>query len=957
MPGERFGRYRLLRKIASGGMADVYLAEDPDGRRVAIKRIRASLSGDPEFVSMLEQEGRISMLLGHPNIIQTREVGREGDQYFIAMEYVDGIDLYRLMLELDRSGTEIPHEVTAYVGLQVCSALAYLHGLTEPGGRPMRLIHRDVSPMNVLLSWNGEVKICDFGIAKARDMASRTKSGVIKGKFNYLSPEYASGQPIDHRSDMFSLGICLWEMICGRMLFLEDDGHSVLEAVREARVPPPSAFREDVPPELERIVLKALQRAPEARFESCGHMAGALQELSQALAPGFARDHLAQFLHNGLHSFESRAHGDAPPGRRPDQATARIDLQGGQERPAGSTDSLATGTHRTGETTMSDQPNGGDQKASNLSGSTIAMDAKEVERLMKGAPKPPAGSEPSPTPPQTRAATPKKRPARPKAAAPKAAAPKARQAPGGGDAYAQKTAFFDANDPQIAAALEKAKAAAKAPKRATAAKRAATPRAAAARPVAKRAATPGPAAKRTAAGRPAAKRPAAKGGASKRAATPRAGKPAEGEAAYSQKTAFIDLSNPDVAAAIEQAKQAAPAARQEPQAKRPAKVQPRKVVKAQAKKVVRPQRKVAPEPDGAQGPPTRAMAPIKKQPAAAGAQGKPVAQAAKAPKVVKKAGIKVVKKAEGRNEAEPKADAEARKAAARERVAKARERKAKLKAAEEPEEKRTKTPVAPEDEPAAEKKGRTKRERASKEAAAGGQPEKKAAAGEKAEKKGEKRGEKRERKAKKGEKKAEPKRSDTAVRVARGGEPKKVMSLPVILIALGVLVFGGFTTWGFIKSCFGTEYGKIRVTSEPPGASITFDGKPLGKKTPFTIKKVPADQDHEIVLSLEGYEEKTESDVTVAPDDTEQVHIKLDPLPGSLKITSTPSGAEVVIDDKPRGKTPLTVKKLDRSRSYPIVIHKKGYEEYRAIWIWEGKKQHETLEVTLTKARRRRRRR
>ena len=178
----------------------------------------------------------------------------------------------------------------------------------------------------------------------------------------------------------------------------------------------------------------------------------------------------------------------------------------------------------------------------------------------------------------------------------------------------------------------------------------------------------------------------------------------------------------------------------------------------------------------------------------------------------------------------------------------------------------------------------------------------------------------------------------------------------MIIIVLLVLGAGALSV-NFVISLFRVDYGKIRLTSEPAGASITYDGKELGKKTPYTIKKVPTDDPHEVVLVLKGYQDVTEADITVSPDDTEQVHITLRPLPGSLRIVTDPPGAEVLLDGKLEGKSPLKVKDLDRSVSLPVLIQLDGYEEYNAIWTWEGKKRNEKLRVELKKSRRRRRRR
>ncbi|MBM4318657.1 MAG: serine/threonine protein kinase, partial [Deltaproteobacteria bacterium] len=336
---EKLGRFSLLRRIGSGGMAEVYLARalsaPGTGELLALKRIRPQLSGDADFVAMLAEEAGLSMQLQHPNIVRTHELGHIAGQYYLCMELVEGIDLYRLMLLLDRINTQIPLTISAYIIQQVCNGLNHAHYFKNDAGKQLGIIHRDVSPMNILLSYQGDVKICDFGIAKASSCAGVTKRGVIKGKYHYLSPEYASGGSIDRRTDVFSAGICLWEAICSRMLYLVDDEHELLDVVRAARIPPPSTFRPAVPLQLERIVLKALSRNVDARYPDCAELARDLTCYLQECNENFARDRLADFLHNTLAKEGDglgRAGGPEPERlagpcrRRPDQLTARIEL-------------------------------------------------------------------------------------------------------------------------------------------------------------------------------------------------------------------------------------------------------------------------------------------------------------------------------------------------------------------------------------------------------------------------------------------------------------------------------------------------------------------------------------------------------------------------------------------------------------------------------------------------------
>jgi len=268
------------------------------GELVAIKRLHPDLSGDLEFVEMLEREAAVSLQLRHPNIVATFEQGAVGDQLYLAQEYVPGTDLFRLLQRLERRQLPVPHQVTAYLGLEACRGLQHAHSLQDHEGRPLGLVHRDISPMNLLLSRRGEVKICDFGIARATARASRTSTGVLKGKFHYLSPEYACGEPFDQRSDLFSLGICLWEAIAGRMLYERPTDRSLIDVVRAAEVPAPSRFRADLPPRLEQIVLRVLQRNPARRHPSAAELGRELGEWLGRDQEQFARDRLTDLLHN-----------------------------------------------------------------------------------------------------------------------------------------------------------------------------------------------------------------------------------------------------------------------------------------------------------------------------------------------------------------------------------------------------------------------------------------------------------------------------------------------------------------------------------------------------------------------------------------------------------------------------------------------------------------------------------
>jgi serine/threonine protein kinase len=245
---------------------------------------------------MLVDEAKIAVQLTHGNIAQTFDLGRVGETYYITMEYVDGADLYKMLRRASERELAMPLDVCAFVGKEISSALDHAHRKRDHVGKSLGIVHRDVSPQNVLVSYSGEVKLVDFGIAKATMKARQTAVGVIKGKYYYMSPEQAWGDPIDHRSDIFSAGIVLYEMITGQMLYLEEDLHKLLEMARSAAIAPPSTLRRGVPPQLERIVMHALAKVPGERYQSAGDLATDLERFLHAYSPVFTTSKLSALL-------------------------------------------------------------------------------------------------------------------------------------------------------------------------------------------------------------------------------------------------------------------------------------------------------------------------------------------------------------------------------------------------------------------------------------------------------------------------------------------------------------------------------------------------------------------------------------------------------------------------------------------------------------------------------------
>ncbi|HUS28954.1 MAG TPA: protein kinase [Kofleriaceae bacterium] len=291
MAERQFGPYRLVRQIAVGGMAEIHLAKTKGiagfEKYVALKMIHPNFAEDEQFIQMLVDEAKIAVQLNHGNIAQTFDLGRVGDQFYITMEYVDGADLYKILRRGSEIDFEMPLDVCAFVAKEIASALDHAHRKRDHNGKTLGIVHRDVSPQNVLISFSGEVKLVDFGIAKATMKARQTAVGVIKGKYYYMSPEQAWGDQIDYRSDIFSAGIVLYEMMTGQMLYLEEDLHKLLDMVRKADIAPPSTLRKGIPPQLEKIVMHALDKDRRNRYQSASDFASDLERFLHTYSPVF----------------------------------------------------------------------------------------------------------------------------------------------------------------------------------------------------------------------------------------------------------------------------------------------------------------------------------------------------------------------------------------------------------------------------------------------------------------------------------------------------------------------------------------------------------------------------------------------------------------------------------------------------------------------------------------------
>jgi serine/threonine-protein kinase len=263
---------------------------------VAVKRVLAHLAEDDDFIQMLVDEAKIAGLLRHPNIARVYEFARAHGEYFIAMEHVDGKDMRSILERCRQQKRPMPPQHVAYIGSEVATALHAAHTAVDSRGRPLRIVHRDVSPSNVICSYTGEVKLCDFGIAKATLSKVNTKTGVIKGKVKYMSPEQALGRKLDHRSDVFSLGSCLYEMLTRLPPFTASNEMDLLIKVRDAKYRPISERVPGVPPEIEAIADRCLTRSRAHRYQTAAEVAAALREFLHRHMPNYSRSHLGRYV-------------------------------------------------------------------------------------------------------------------------------------------------------------------------------------------------------------------------------------------------------------------------------------------------------------------------------------------------------------------------------------------------------------------------------------------------------------------------------------------------------------------------------------------------------------------------------------------------------------------------------------------------------------------------------------
>jgi eukaryotic-like serine/threonine-protein kinase len=298
---EEFGKYILLEKIASGGMAEVYLAKSTANsgisKFIAIKRILPQFSENPEFIEMFKEEAKIAANLNHGNVVSIFEFGVERSQFFLVMEYVEGQNLRQVLNHLKKKQKYFSIDQIVYSIKEVAAGLDHAHRCLDGAtGRPLNITHRDMSPQNIMMSFEGEVKIVDFGIAKAESQMEHTRAGTIKGKFGYMSPEQAEGQPTDLRTDIFSLGIILWELLANDRLFVSNSELGTLKKIRECQIPPLRKLNPSVLPELERICNKALAKDKSLRYQTAAAFHRDLNRFLNTQYPEFSPHDFSVFM-------------------------------------------------------------------------------------------------------------------------------------------------------------------------------------------------------------------------------------------------------------------------------------------------------------------------------------------------------------------------------------------------------------------------------------------------------------------------------------------------------------------------------------------------------------------------------------------------------------------------------------------------------------------------------------
>lgn len=311
----KIGPYTIVERISAGGMAEVFKAiqygVDGFQRTVAIKRILKHIAQDSNFIAMFQQEAKLAVQLNHGNICQIYKLGRHENSFYIALEYVDGRDLGALLDHAQRNKKPMPLAQACYIVSRVCDGLDYAHNKKDRQGKPLNVIHRDISPPNVLVSYEGEVKLIDFGLAKAASSSVHTQAGIIKGKLAYMSPEQVRGSKIDFRSDIFAVGIVFFELLTGTRLFRGNSDIETFENVRQCKIPQPRKVNPNIPQPLEALLMTALAREPDGRFTSAGAFRNRLKEFMFTSGLRVRGEHLGNWMRREFPKGKKRK--SAPP--------------------------------------------------------------------------------------------------------------------------------------------------------------------------------------------------------------------------------------------------------------------------------------------------------------------------------------------------------------------------------------------------------------------------------------------------------------------------------------------------------------------------------------------------------------------------------------------------------------------------------------------------------------------
>ncbi len=295
------GKFHLLKEIATGGMAEIYIATQrlPDGsdKLVVIKMLLPHLRNNREYVHLFLNEARIASRLMHPNLVQMYDLGYADGNYFIAMEHVHGENAHSIARAFRQGKKRIPLRHSVRIVRQACLGLQYAHTKTDVAGRPLNIVHCDISPQNIIVSFDGEAKVLDFGVARATSNYERQESkNTVKGKLPYMSPEQVTGKPLDARTDVYAAGTVLWELVTGRRRYRRMENREIFKDIIEGSAPPPNRWNPEIPEQLDAVILKALIKNPDARFQTAEQFASALDEATRVTGQESTPEDLAAFM-------------------------------------------------------------------------------------------------------------------------------------------------------------------------------------------------------------------------------------------------------------------------------------------------------------------------------------------------------------------------------------------------------------------------------------------------------------------------------------------------------------------------------------------------------------------------------------------------------------------------------------------------------------------------------------